>query len=90
MFGNVTIILEEKSDALLIPAGSVIFEKEGNEDPYCFVIEKNVAKKRALTVGITQKDVIEVVSGLTAGDKVATLGKENLSDGTAVRIVESF
>jgi multidrug efflux pump subunit AcrA (membrane-fusion protein) len=90
MFGNVTIILEEKDDALLIPAESVIFEKEGKEEPYCFVIEKNIAKKRALTVGITQKDMVEVVSGLKAGDKVATLGKENLSDGTAVRIVESF
>ena len=31
----------------------------------------------------------EVISGLAKGDKVVTLGKENLSDGTPVVVIES-
>ncbi len=89
MFGDATIILSEKNDALVIPFESLLFENEGRKNPYCFIVSGDSARKRSLTLGIMEEDWVEVIAGLAAGDKVVTLGKENLSDGTSVEIVPS-
>jgi multidrug efflux pump subunit AcrA (membrane-fusion protein) len=89
MFGDVTIILSEKADALVIPFEALLFEREGRESPYCYIVIHDSARKRPLTLGIVEDDSVEVISGLAKGDKVVTLGKENLSDGTPVVPVPS-
>jgi multidrug efflux pump subunit AcrA (membrane-fusion protein) len=89
MFGDATIILSEKEDALVIPFESLLFEREGRQGPYCYVVSGGVAHKRPLTLGITEGEAVEVIAGIAAGDKVVTLGKENLSDATPVVVVSS-
>ena len=88
MFGDVTIIVEEKEE-LVIPFDAILFENEGMSGPFCFVIEDGKAIKRPLTLGIVESKKVEVVSGLEAGEIVADLGKENLEDGSEVLIIES-
>ena len=41
---------------------------------------------KPITTGITDGNLIEVISGLKAGDKIVTLGMNNLKDGTVVVI----
>jgi multidrug efflux pump subunit AcrA (membrane-fusion protein) len=89
MFGDATIVLSEKEDALLIPFESLLFEREGRQDPYCYVADNGLAHKRPLTLGMMEDETVEVIAGLAAGDKVVTLGKENLSDGTPIIVVSS-
>jgi len=89
MFGDATIILSEKADALVIPFESLLFEREGRQGPYCFVVTDNSARKRSLALGIVEDERVEVISGLAKGDKVVTLGKETLSEGTPVVVVPS-
>jgi multidrug efflux pump subunit AcrA (membrane-fusion protein) len=89
MFGDATIILAEKDNALVIPSESLLFEREGRQGPYCYVVTDGVAHKRPLTLGIMEEETVEVVAGLAAGDEVVTLGKENLSDGTPVVVVST-
>lgn len=89
MFGDATIILSEKADALVIPFESLLFEREGRQGPYCYVVADTTARRRSLTLGIIEDDKVEVISGLARGDRVVTLGKENLSDGTPVLVVPS-
>lgn len=89
MFGDATIILSENSAALVIPFESVLFDSEGRQGPYCYVVIDNTARRRPLTLGVIDGESAEVISGLAKGDKVVTLGKENLSDGTPVVVVPS-
>lgn len=89
MFGDATVILSEKANALVIPFESLLFEREGRQGPYCYVVINDSARKRSLTLGIMEDESVEVISGLAKGDKVVTLGKENLSDGTPVAVVPS-
>jgi multidrug efflux pump subunit AcrA (membrane-fusion protein) len=89
MFGDATVILSEKDDALVIPFESLLFENEARKNPYCYIVSGDSARKRSLTLGIMEEDWVEVIAGLAAGDKVVTLGKENVSDGTPVEIVSS-
>ena len=91
MFGDITIITEEKSDALTLPTSALLFETAGRMDPYCFVVEDDdTVVKRPLTLGITTEELVEVLSGLEAGDVVVTDGKENLEDGISVLVTDTL
>ena len=88
MYGYVSVITKEKSDAVCIPSISVLYEEEGRKKPYCFVIEDDTAHRRSLEVGIISDDLIEVISGIESGERVVISGQEGLEDGGLVIITE--
>jgi RND family efflux transporter MFP subunit len=83
MFCRVNVNLKTKKDALVIPLAAVV--KLNNTDGVYLINDKKSYYK-AITTGITDGKLIEVTSGLTAGDKIVTLGMNNLKDGTVVVI----
>ena len=68
---NVTIPGETKTDVLVVPS-TAIFAQNGAS----FVLVKNgkTVEQRAVTVGLAGSDTVEIVSGLTEGEQVVTLG----------------
>jgi len=48
-----------------------------------------IAKRRTVKVGYVDGDRIEIRSGLKAGERVATLGRDAVRDGSEVQILES-
>ena len=88
MYGYVSVVTEEKSDVICVPAVSVLFDGEGREEPYCFVIEDDTAHRRPLEIGIITDDRIEVLSGIEVGERVVISGQEGLEDGGLVVITE--
>jgi RND family efflux transporter MFP subunit len=50
-----------------------------------FVVENGAARRRAVTTGSVQGDLVEIASGLTAGERVVVRGGFTLKDGDAVR-----
>ena len=86
MFANVNIIIRSKPEALSIPRDSLAATGEMN---YVFVVDASgVARKKNVKIGIIREADAEVLSGLSAGDKVVTLGWYNLTDGALVSVVE--
>lgn len=55
-----------------------------NEKKYVFVIKENVMSQREITVGSSIGMMIEVLSGLSSGDKIVLKPSENFSDGMKV------
>ena len=51
------------------------------------VEENGVARRVNITTGLTGSGVTEVLSGLSAGEKLITVGQAYLVDGSAVRVV---
>lgn len=45
-----------------------------------------VARVRTVVVGVRDGNIVQIVSGLAPGDKVVTLGKENLIDGSLLKL----
>lgn len=84
MFARVDLDLGSKRKALRIPRSALVVrgQRQG-----VFVIDQNVARFHELEIGLTETDWVEVVSGLQAGDTVATLGANLLRDGDPVRVV---
>jgi HlyD family secretion protein len=71
MSANAEIILEEKKNVVLVPEGAVIFDKDKNAsvelpDPKA----ENGRRKLAVKLGIANGVKAEVLSGLSAGQKV--------------------
>jgi HlyD family secretion protein len=50
-----------------------------------FVVREDRAERRAVTVGAEEGDQIEVVSGLTAGERVIVEGPAALADGARIK-----
>jgi len=83
MFCRVTVNMKTKKDALVIPLAAVV--KANNSDGV-YLINNDKSYYKSITTGITDGKHIEVISGLNAGDKIVTLGMNNLKDGTVVVI----
>ena len=67
---------------LVMPKAAVRTE-EGTT--YVFVMQGDRVERRAVKVGTAQGDQIEVLSGLSAGDRVVVAGPDTLVDGARVK-----
>jgi RND family efflux transporter MFP subunit len=51
-----------------------------------FVVKDGVAERRAVTIGLTEGDQVEIASGLQLGERVIIEGPPALADGARVTI----
>ena len=81
MYADVTFNLEQKNNALLVPASSII---QGDEPSVMLVNSSNVVEKRPVVLGISGANSQEITSGLQPGDKVIIGGVSALQPGQTV------
>ncbi|HSY34553.1 MAG TPA: efflux RND transporter periplasmic adaptor subunit [Acidobacteriaceae bacterium] len=81
MYADVTFNLEQKNDALIIPASAVI---QGDQPSVMLVDSDNRVQKRSIVLGISGANAQEVTSGLHAGDRVIIGGQSELQPGQEV------
>ena len=95
MFGEAQLIIEKKSDVLMVPETAIQYDAE---KPFVYVIEADLLTQKFLTLGLkgvnlgatdgtSSTTVVEVASGLDAGAKVVKLNLGNLRIGSSVRLV---
>ena len=88
MFARIRVLLYSKKNTLVVPTDS-IQGSEGEQFIYIVNPEKNIAEKRAITIGYTRPDYSQIDAGLTEGEIVAISGLERLEDGKTVRLLET-
>ncbi len=64
---TVSIIVEERSDVLLIPNGAIIGQ---GRETYVQVLKDGVIEPRSITTGISNWQYTEVIDGLTEGEQI--------------------
>lgn len=84
MSADVTFRTDTSANAVVIPTEAIL---TSGTTQYVFVVENDTAKYVEVTTGLTGNGVTEVTSGLTAGQKLVTVGQSYLADGEPVRIV---
>ena len=67
---------------LLVPKGAV---RTVDGTAIVFVVRGERAERRAVKTGANDGDLVEVISGLIAGDRVVTEGAATLADGARVK-----
>lgn len=77
---DVDVVIAAHDDVVSVPTAAVL------EGPRVLVLEGGRAKARDVTVGLSNWDVTEIVSGLAAGERViVSLEDEAVEDGALVR-----
>lgn len=84
MFARVNIVLEKRSNVLLLPVEAV--SDEGKEK-VIFLAKNDVAEEQTVTVGLTDGMNVEITSGVKEGEMVIVKGNLGLENGTRI-IVE--
>ena len=84
MFARVDIVLQDKKEVIVIPIDALL-GNEGNR--YVYVVKKDTAVMRPVSLGIIQNDRVEILSGLAQGDELVVVGQQMLHQGAKVNLV---
>ena len=84
MFARIGVIYDERRDALRVPRSALIEDDEGTQ---LYVVDDGVANRRDVVTGFSDRGMVEIVSGLSDGETIVTVGQVGLKDGTSVRII---
>lgn len=85
MFARMTLILENKENATVVPAAAVLHQ---DSESYVYVINNSIARHRVLKLGISDGILYEVIEGLKPAEQVIIKGQSNVRDGDKVEIVK--
>ncbi len=86
MFAKLALLVEEHPNALLVPQSAIGKNADGQAMVYVTNADNQV-EQRSVALGLTQDDQVEILSGLTEGDLVVTVGQADLEDGAKVEVV---
>ncbi len=80
----VEIDAEQRPDALLVPATSVLKSEDGSAS--VFIVSGRRAVRRQVVTGLVDAERVEIQSGLQPNDLVITQGQTTLKDGSEITI----
>lgn len=83
MYGNLTVTLENRADALSLPSSAVHQDDRGT---FVYVLRDGKAVERRVHLGLESDQRVEIMDGLSDGVHVIT-ATPGLKDGTPVMVV---
>jgi len=99
MFANVEVITKQKTNVPVIPDYAIIektaLDYSGGKistgkvtiEKFVYTVHDSIAVKRQVETGIENNNLVEITSGLEAGDIIVTQGQHVLLDSSLVNIV---
>lgn len=84
MYCRVKLITETKTEVVAIPRTAVL-TRSGQDS--VFVVNGGVVENRPVSVGITVDNMVEITSGLSAGNEIVISGQTMLNSGSKVNVV---
>jgi len=86
-FVKARLILSTLKQAVLVPAPALVDSAKG---PLVYVVKKDsTAELRPVTTGQRQGDLLVILKGVKAGERVVTVGQMTITPGGKVRIEET-
>ncbi|MFA5986948.1 MAG: efflux RND transporter periplasmic adaptor subunit [Parcubacteria group bacterium] len=74
-----------RDDVIMVPENAIV---QKYDDMFVFVVEDDVAVQKKVTLGATGDDMVEIASGISAGDRVIVEGMYTIKDRYHVHIYE--
>src|SRR4051794_6474038 len=84
---HVVITVSTIKDATVVPATAIVSGEEGGT-AVMTVSGSNTAHLKKVEVGVHEGDKVQILSGLSPGDQVITVGAVGLEDKAKVRVVQ--
>lgn len=86
VMATVDVTLEEKKDILTVPVDALL---NRSDKTLIVVVDGNIARIKAVEIGLRGENQVEVISGLNIGESVAVYGHTTLEDGVKVKVVQA-
>jgi len=83
-FVTIDVVRSTHANVLLLPRGAVIRELKR---AHVFVVREDIAEKRSVTLGLEEKDKLEILDGVEAGELVVVAGQGGLKDGSRIKVL---
>jgi hypothetical protein len=87
MFARVFVQTETRSGAMVVPRSALSLESIGDT---VYVAEGDTASRREVELGFQEGDFVEVLSGVSEGERVVVVGQDGLSDGTPIQVLSDL
>ncbi|MBT3068835.1 efflux RND transporter periplasmic adaptor subunit [Rhodoferax sp. U11-2br] len=89
MYAQGRVVVAQRP-AVVVPAGSVVI-RDGRSHVFRFNVQQDIPKVslQAVKVGRRQASDVEILDGLTDGDRVVVEGAGFLNDGDSVRVIRT-
>jgi RND family efflux transporter MFP subunit len=87
MYADVTLMAGQQADALTVPIGAI--QRGQNSSTVLVVDAQNQVQKREVRTGIEDSNKVEILSGLSEGDRVIIGNLASYREGQLVRPKES-
>ena len=84
MFARVTLVLEERTEALMVPEEALIAQ---GESQLVYKVVDGKVEESPVKLGIRQKGRVEILEGVQAGDTVITAGHLKVRPGMPVTVL---
>ncbi|NLP18857.1 MAG: efflux RND transporter periplasmic adaptor subunit, partial [Firmicutes bacterium] len=85
LFADVELVVADSTGNLVIPQGALL--EEGTED-YVYIVQGGRARRKPVSLGLSNGEKVEVLSGLSETDFLVVKGQHYLEDGGRVSIQE--
>ncbi len=85
-FAKINLPLKKIENALMIPTESIIPILKGKK---VFICKNGKASEAIVTTGIRNADKIQILTGLSEGDSIVTMGMVQLKEGSEIKIVKT-
>jgi macrolide-specific efflux system membrane fusion protein len=82
MYARVTVTTDQRKDALVVPANAVV--DTGGRRGVFLAADNSTVSFRPVSIGIEESTQIEILDGISEGDRVVTTGAAGLRDGDRV------
>lgn len=83
MFGRLNLVVEQRPDTLSLPLDAISWE---GEKQFVYRLKGNKLERREVKPGLRNDTHVEILEGLTEGDRVAVGDLLDLKDGEPVKI----
>lgn len=83
---QVAITARTLHNALLVPSSAIV-EDAGNTRHVMVIGTDSIAHPRTVTIGTQANNETQILSGVTAGEQVVTVGAYAMDDGTKVKVL---
>jgi len=86
-FVNVRLRVQSRKNVLTVTAGAI---QQNNQGAFVFLVQSDLKVNiQPVKTGARNQDLIEVISGLKAGDQVVLEGTDRLREGSIVKIANA-
>jgi membrane fusion protein (multidrug efflux system) len=83
MFAHVSLVVREIPNSLTLPSMAILNDEKGI---YVFSVDGTIAHRKSVTTSIELNGRTQILSGVSATDRIVTVGQQFVKDGAPVTI----